>query len=352
MAKGSNPDVTPETSSVPAVDAAPPAPPRGIDRLVALVADDLAAVNKTIVARMDSPVKLIPQLASYLTQAGGKRLRPLLTLGCARLCGYEGGMRHVELAACVEFIHTATLLHDDVVDESSLRRGRESANAVWGNKPSVLVGDFLFSRAFELMVEDGSLAVLATLSRASSVIAEGEVLQLLTSNDLETDEAAYMEVIERKTAALFAAAARLGGLVADRPMEEVTALETYGQHLGIAFQIVDDVLDYSARQEALGKTVGDDFLDGKVTLPVVLAYAAGDETERAFWRRCLEDQEIGDDDLAQAMTLMTRHGTLEASLERARGHARTAEQALSRFPEGSVRTALMEAVRFSVDRAA
>ena len=220
--------------------------------------------------------------------AGGKRLRPLLTLAATKLCGYTGE-RHVKLATCVEFIHTATLLHDDVVDDSELRRGQSSANAIWGNQSSVLVGDFLFSRAFELMVEDGSLKVLQILSRASAVIAEGEVHQLLTSNDTETSEAQYLEVIQAKTAELFAAAARIGAVVADRPDVEEEALRAYGLNLGIAFQLIDDVLDYSARQAELGKTVGDDFREGKITLPVILAFRRGDDGERAFggerWRR-------------------------------------------------------------------
>src|SRR4051812_36582892 len=230
---------------------------------------------------MHSPVALIPQLAGHIVAAGGKRLRPMLTLAAARMCGYRptDGVRprHVSLAAAVEFIHTATLLHDDVVDGSDLRRGLATANSVWGNKPSVLVGDFLFSRAFQLMVEDGSLKVLAILSHASAVIAEGEVLQLVTSNDTTTDEEAYLAVIRAKTAQLFAAAAKIGAVVCDRPEAEELALESYGRNLGIAFQLVDDMLDYSADEAALGKTIGDDFREGKITLPIVLAFARCDE---------------------------------------------------------------------------
>ena len=219
----------------------------------------------------------------------------MMTLAAARLCGYEGS-RHIALAACVEFIHTATLLHDDVVDESDLRRGLASANAVWGNQASVLVGDFLFSRAFELMVDDGCLRVLKVLSKASSVIAEGEVQQLTTSNNTDTGETAYLEVIGSKTAKLFAAACRIGAIVAERPKVEEDALETFGMNLGITFQLVDDSLDYSAKQSTLGKTIGDDFKEGKITLPVILAFRRGDDTERKFWRRTLEDQtqESGD----------------------------------------------------------
>src|SRR5580698_10167163 len=236
---------------------------------------------------MQSPVALIPQLAGHIVASGGKRLRPMLTLGCARLCGYRG-TRHVAIAAVVEFIHTATLLHDDVVDASDLRRGRDTANAVWGNKPAVLVGDFLFARAFQLMVEDGSLRILEILSRAASVIAEGEVHQLMTANDTTTTEEAYLAVIEAKTAALFAAASRVGAVLAERPLDDELALERFGHNLGVAYQLIDDMLDFSAHQTELGKNVGDDFRDGKITLPIVIAFARGDADERAFWRRTLE----------------------------------------------------------------
>ena len=256
--------------------SSPRAAPTGatkLEAIQALVEADMGLVNRLIVARLDSPISLIPQLAGHLVAAGGKRVRPMLTLIAAQLCGYRGG-RHVPLAAAVEFIHTATLLHDDVVDESGLRRGLATANAIWGNKPSVLVGDFLFSRAFQLMVEDGSLEVLAILANASAVIAEGEVAQLMTANDAETTEARYLEVITAKTATLFAAAAQIGAVVGERPRAEVEALRRYGENLGIAFQLIDDVLDYSAREVVLGKSIGDDFRDGKITLPVVLAFAA------------------------------------------------------------------------------
>jgi len=293
------------------------APRPSLEGLTSLVADDMRRVNELIVQRMHSPVSLIPQLAGHIVAAGGKRLRPMLTLAAARLCGYSGD-RHFGLAAAVEFIHTATLLHDDVVDESGLRRGRETANAIWGNKASVLVGDFLFTRAFQLMVECGSLEVLAILSRASAVIAEGEVSQLTTSNDTTTTEQAYLDVIRGKTAELFAAAARVGGVIAGRPRAECDALESYGMNLGIAFQLVDDALDYSAKQVELGKTIGDDFREGKLTLPVILAFMRGDESERTFWRRVLEDQDQRDGDLDDAVRLMERHGTLAGTLARAR----------------------------------
>jgi len=334
--------------------AAPPSSKAALDALLDLVGDDLSRVNQTIVDRMHSPIALIPQLAGHLVAAGGKRLRPLLTLGSAKLCDYQGD-RHIVLAACIEFLHTATLLHDDVVDESDKRRGRDTANALWGNKPSVLVGDFLFSRSFELMVEDGSLEIMATLSRASGVIAEGEIHQLLTANNIETTEDAYIEVVGAKTAALFAASTRIGAVVADRPAEEKDALEAYGRNLGIAFQIADDFLDYSAREADLGKSIGDDFRDGKLTLPVIHAIAQGDDEERAFWKRCLEDQDFTDEDgiadLAQAMTLLKKHGSLDETVRRAHEYAEGARRALDIFPDGAVKDVLVGIVDFSVERA-
>lgn len=318
--------------------------------LSALVGDDLKHVNALILRRMDSPVALIPQVAGHIIAAGGKRLRPMLTLASARMCGY-GGKRHVALAACVEFIHTATLLHDDVVDASDLRRGLATANSVWGNKSSVLVGDFLFSRAFQIMVEDGSLEVLRILANASAVIAEGEVLQLTTANDTETTENAYLEVIRAKTATLFAAACRVGAVVADRPRVEADALDSFGLNLGIAFQLVDDMLDYAADQRTLGKSVGDDFRDGKITLPVVLAFLRGDDEERRFWRRVMEDQEQTEDDLAHAIQLMEKHGSLRDTVERARHYGAIARDALGLFADGPEKRALIELIQFAIHRA-
>jgi len=317
--------------------------------LAALVDEDLKKVNELILRHMDSPVVLIPQLAGHIIAAGGKRLRPMLTLASSKLCGYTG-KRHIGLAACVEFIHTATLLHDDVVDESDLRRGLKSANAVWGNKASVLVGDFLFSRSFELMVADGSLEVLGILSRASSVIAEGEVMQLITANDTETGEAAYLDVIKAKTAKLFAAACRLGAVVAERPKVEEDALETFGTNLGIAFQLIDDVLDYSAKQATLGKTVGDDFTEGKITLPVILAFHRGSENERNFWRRCLEDLKREDGDLERAIELMEKHNALADSVERARHYSAIARDALGIFGDSPEKAALIELIDACIER--
>ncbi|MGQ0663155.1 MAG: polyprenyl synthetase family protein [Pseudomonadota bacterium] len=317
--------------------------------LIALVGEELRQVNELIGQRMHSPVALIPELAGHIVAAGGKRLRPLLTLASARLCGYSG-RRHIPLAACVEFIHTATLLHDDVVDASDLRRGLSTANAVWGNKASVLVGDFLFSRAFQLMVEDGSLAVLSILANASATIAEGEVMQLMTANDTETSERAYLEVIKAKTATLFAAGCRVGAVIAARPKAEEDALDSYGLNLGIAFQMVDDVLDYAAHQATLGKTVGDDFHDGKVTLPVVLAFLRGDAEERRFWRRTLEAQDRKEGDLDHAIALMEKHGSLKDSVARARHYGAIARDALGLFSDSSAKRALVELSEFAVDR--
>jgi octaprenyl-diphosphate synthase len=324
-------------------------PTATLDRLTALLEADLARVNSLILSRMQSPVALIPQLAGHIIAAGGKRLRPMLTLATSRMCGYRGE-RHIALAAAVEFIHTATLLHDDVVDASDLRRGLATANAVWGNKPSVLVGDFLFSRAFELMVEDGSLRVLDILSKASAVIAEGEVLQLVTSNDVATTEAAYLEVINAKTAQLFAAASRIGAVLGECSAAEEEALEAFGRNLGIAFQLIDDMLDYSAHQAELGKTVGDDFRDGKITLPVVLALKAADERERRFWHRTLEEMDQKEEDLPRAIELMRQHGTLNATLERAREYGATARRALAPFRKGPERDALDEVIDFCLAR--
>jgi len=320
-----------------------------LDQLGALVSDDLQAVNEAIVRRMDSPVQLIPQLAGYIVASGGKRLRPILTLASARLCGHAGS-RHIGLAAAVEFIHTATLLHDDVVDESGLRRGKASANDVFGNQASVLVGDFLFARAFQLMVEDGSLDVLRILSEASATIVEGEVLQLAAVGDAQTSEDTYLQIIRSKTAALFSAACRIGAVVADRDKADEDALGEYGTQLGIAFQLVDDVLDYSARQARLGKTVGDDFQDGKFTLPVVLAYARGDETERAFWHRTLVDQQSREGDLDQAIALLDRHDALADTVDRAQAAGAKAKASLDRFPDGIVRQALLDTVDFCIGR--
>jgi octaprenyl-diphosphate synthase len=319
------------------------------DALTAIVADDMALVNQLILKRMESPVVLIPQLAGHVISAGGKRLRPMLTLASAKLCGYQGE-RHVTLATCIEFIHTATLLHDDVVDKSKLRRGLETANSVWGNQASVLVGDFLFSRSFELMVEDGSVKIMGILASASARLAEGEVMQLLTSNDTQTGESAYLDVIKAKTAQLFAAACRLGAVVADRPSVEEEGLEAFGMNLGVAFQLIDDVLDYSAKQATLGKAVGDDFREGKITLPVILAFRRGDDEERDFWRRTLSELEQNDGDLEHAIALMQKHQSLDDTVDRARHYGAMARDSLGIFPTSETKDAMISLINFCIER--
>jgi octaprenyl-diphosphate synthase len=323
-----------------------------LEPLLAICADDMLRIDREILARMRSPVALIPELANHLVGAGGKRMRPLLTVAAARLCGYPGDdERHIKLATCVEFIHSATLLHDDVVDASGLRRGKPSANSVWGDKASVLVGDFLFTRSFELMVDVGSLDILGVLSRASSTIAEGEVLQLVSQRNMSTPEATYLEIIKAKTAKLFAAAAEVGAMVAGRNGPERVALESYGMNLGIAFQLVDDALDYSGREAALGKSIGDDFREGKITLPVILSFLRGGKVEREFWKRTIETLEQRDGDLAQAQTLLERHGAIADTLERARHYGAMARDALGLFPDSELKAALLEAVDFAIARA-
>lgn len=321
-----------------------------LDPLLALVASDMNGVNAVILERMQSKVALIPELAGHLIGGGGKRMRPMLTLACAALLGYSG-TRHYKLAAAVEFIHTATLLHDDVVDGSGMRRGKRTANLIWGNPASVLVGDFLFSRAFELMVEDGSLRVLRILSHASAVIAEGEVDQLTAQRRIETGEDHYLEIISAKTAALFAAACRVSPVVAEASEDAEEALEAYGKNLGIAFQLSDDVIDYASDSATMGKGVGDDFRDGKMTLPVILAYARSEEEDRAFWRTAIGGERTSDDDLAHATRLLRDTDALADTLERARQYARRAIDALAMFPASKAKSALTEAAEFAVSRA-
>jgi octaprenyl-diphosphate synthase len=321
-----------------------------LDPLMALVAGDMNGVNAVILERMQSKVALIPELAGHLIAGGGKRMRPMLTLACAALLGYPG-TRHHKLAAAVEFIHTATLLHDDVVDGSGMRRGKRTANLIWGNPASVLVGDFLFSRAFELMVEDGSLRVLRILSHASAVIAEGEVDQLTAQRRIETDEDHYLEIISAKTAALFAAACRVSPVIAEASEEAELALECYGRNLGIAFQLSDDVIDYASDAATMGKGVGDDFRDGKMTLPVILGYARGGDEDRTFWRAAIGGERASDEDLAQAIGLLRDTDALADTLERARQYARRAIDALAIFPGGKAKAALIEAAEFAVSRA-
>jgi octaprenyl-diphosphate synthase len=318
--------------------------------LIALTAGDMNGVNAVILERMQSKVALIPELAGHLIAGGGKRMRPMLTLAAASLLSYTG-TRHHKLAAAVEFIHTATLLHDDVVDGSGLRRGKRTANLIWGNPASVLVGDFLFSRAFELMVEDGSLKVLKILSHASAVIAEGEVEQLTAQRQIDTGEEQYLDIIGAKTAALFAAACRIAPVVAEAGEDFELALERYGRNLGIAFQLSDDVIDYSSDSETMGKGVGDDFRDGKMTLPVILAYSRGSASERAFWKAAISGERVSDEDLAEAIGLLRAADALSETVERARHYGRRAIDALAGFPPGKAKSALIEAADFAVARA-
>ena len=321
-----------------------------LEPLLQLTAGDMNAVNAVILDRMQSKVGLIPELAGHLIAGGGKRMRPMLTLASAALCGYPG-TRHHKLSAAVEFIHTATLLHDDVVDGSGMRRGKTTANLIWGNPASVLVGDFLFSRAFELMVEDGSLKVLKILSHASAVIAEGEVDQLTAQRRIDTGEDHYLAIIAAKTAALFAAACKIAPVVAEAGDEAEGALETFGRNLGIAFQLVDDAIDYSSDAATMGKGQGDDFRDGKMTLPVILAYARGSDSERAFWAAAMAGTRASDDDLADAIKLVRSSGALADTMERARLYARRAIDALAPFPAGRAKAAMVEAAEFAVARA-
>lgn len=324
--------------------------PASLESLRILVEEDLQAVNQVILQHARSHVDMIPQLAQHVIASGGKRLRPMLTLACSRLCGYEGENRHVRLAAAVEFIHTATLLHDDVVDDSHLRRGLATANELWGNKASVLVGDYLLSQAFRLMVYDGSLEILDILSGASAVIAEGEVLQLATTHAPESTVKDYLAVISGKTAALFAAACEVGAEVAGKP-EYRHAMREFGQNLGIAFQITDDTLDYAADQAKLGKTVGDDFREGKVTLPVIIARQRGNEEERAFWQRTLGEGNQQEGDLEKALELLEHHDALAESLQMGAQYAEQAREALEQLPVRPERAALEEAVQFCLERA-
>ncbi len=321
-----------------------------IERLSRLVHADLERVNALILARTGSEVAMIPEVANHLISSGGKRLRPMLTLATAAFTGYSG-VGHIKLAAAVEFMHTATLLHDDVVDESELRRGKLAARMVWGNEASVLVGDFLLGQAFKMMVEVASLRALEILSTAAAVIAEGEVMQLAAAKKLDTTEDAYLAVIRSKTAELFAAACEVGPVLAGRPKAEQAACRSFGMNLGVAFQLIDDALDYGGSRARLGKNVGDDFREGKITLPVILAFRRGNEEERAFWRRALEAGEVSDQNLEQAVGMLSRHRALEDTIERARHYGAIAKDALALFPDGEGKRALLEVVDFCVARA-
>ena len=319
-------------------------------QLADLVAPDMERVNTTILTRTGSEVTMIPEVANHLISSGGKRLRPMLTLAMAKLAGYSGD-GHIKFAAAVEFMHTATLLHDDVVDESDMRRGKLAARMLWGNEASVLVGDFLLGQAFKMMVEVGNLHALDILSSAAAVIAEGEVMQLGAAKNTATNEDEYMAVIRAKTAELFAAACEVGPALAGKEKAELAACRSFGMNLGIAFQLIDDALDYGGKSAKLGKNVGDDFREGKITLPVVLSFRRGTQSERAFWDRTLGKGEIADGDLDTALAMMAKHHAIEDTVGRARHYGAIATDALALVPPSAVKTALEEAVAFCIARA-
>lgn len=318
--------------------------------LMQLVENDMKRVNTLILSKTGSDVQMIPEVAKHLIDSGGKRLRPMITLAAAQMCGYEGD-GHVTLAASVEFMHTATLLHDDVVDQSDMRRGKLAARMLWGNEASVLVGDFLLGQAFRMMVDVGSLKALDVLSHAATVIAEGEVLQLQTAQNLETTEDEYLEVIRSKTAALFAAAAEVGPIIANSPASHINALRSYGNNLGLAFQLIDDALDYGGNAGDLGKNTGDDFREGKVTLPVLLAYRRGSQEERQFWHDAVVDGKTDEERLQKALEILVRHDAISDTVARARHYVEMARDALGTMPDSDHKDALIEVLEFCVSRA-
>jgi octaprenyl-diphosphate synthase len=325
-------------------------PSQSLAPLLDLVDEDMNAINRIILDKAVSDVELIPELTHHLVNSGGKRLRPMLAIAASKLCGYRG-QGHVRTAAAIEFMHTATLLHDDVVDESDTRRGRKTARLIWGNQATVLVGDFLLGQAFRMLVDVGSLPVLRILSNAAATIAEGEVMQLAAAKNTATTEDAYLAIIDSKTAALFAAAAEVGGAISNRPADEQAALRSYGRNLGLAFQLVDDALDYSGDSARLGKSVGDDFREGKITLPVILSFRRGNDRDREFWNRTIVEGKIDDGDLEHAIGLMKKHKSIDATLERARSYGAIARDALAIFPESTERSAMQDVIDFCIARA-
>jgi octaprenyl-diphosphate synthase len=324
-------------------------PAENLKPLMDLVAGDMEGINRIILDKAVSEVDLIPQLAHHLIDSGGKRLRPMLTLAASKLCDYPG-KGHIRVAAAVEFMHTATLLHDDVVDESGLRRGKKTARMIWGNQASVLVGDFLLGQAFRMLVDVGSLPVLKILSNAAAIIAEGEVMQLAAAKNTATTEDEYLAIINAKTAALFSAAAEVGAAIVNRAAPEQAALKSYGRNLGLAFQLVDDALDYSGDSAHLGKAVGDDFREGKITLPVILSFRRGSDGERRFWKKTIVDSNVEPGDLEHAVGLMKRHKAIEATFERARSFGAVARDALAIFPDRAEKSAMEQVIDFCVQR--
>lgn len=317
--------------------------------LIDLTRPDMDRVNQLILSKAGSDVEMIPEVANHLISSGGKRLRPMLTLAAAAMFDYRGD-GHIKLATSVEFMHTATLLHDDVVDESDLRRGKSTARMIWGNQASVLVGDFLLGQAFKMMVDVGSLDALDVLSHAAAVIAEGEVLQLSVAKNMETTEDDYLAVIRAKTAALFSAAAEVGPIIAGTGKAERDALRSYGANLGLAFQLVDDVLDYGGTAQNLGKNVGDDFREGKITLPVVLSYRRGSDADRTFWRAAIEDGLNDDAALDKALTLIARTNALNDTILRAEHYGAIARDALAPMAETPGKAALLKVIDFCISR--
>ncbi len=324
-------------------------PQTSINRLLGLVKDDMEGLNRIIIEKSKSEVERIPEIAHHLIDSGGKRLRPILTIATAQMLGYQA-KDHIKLAASVEFLHTATLLHDDVVDESDKRRGKQAARLIWGNLASVLVGDYLLGQAFKMMVEVGSLEALDILSSAAATIAEGEVLQIIIAKNTDTTEDKYLTVINAKTAALFSAAAEIGAVIGEANDTQKAAFKSYGKNLGIAFQLIDDALDYSGDEKSLGKAVGDDFREGKITLPIVLSYRRGNEAEREFWHRTIQNGELVDGDLEKAIALIKKHDAITDTIKRARHYGSMAIDALAIFPESEHKKALMETVEFCISR--
>jgi octaprenyl-diphosphate synthase len=321
-----------------------------LDRLLAATADEMGKVNALILSRAESHVEMVPQLARYLIEAGGKRLRPMLTVAAALLFGKTDGAQ-TNYAAAVEFMHNATLLHDDVVDDSDMRRGRPAARIIWGNPASVLVGDFLLGQAFLMMVETGKLDALGVLAKAATIIAEGEVFQLSKARDVTTSEADYGEVIKAKTATLFQAAAEVGAIAGGADEAGRAAMRDYGLELGLAFQIVDDVLDYRGESGAMGKNTGDDLREGKMTLPVILTLKDANPAEREIIAGCLGKPDATEAALAQVVAIMERHGALSRSVDQARAHVERARAALETLPHGEMRTILSDIAEFYVSRA-
>ncbi len=320
-----------------------------LELLSHMLAPDMAEVDKLILQNMQSDVPIIPKLAQYLISAGGKRIRPLLTLASTALFNGDMGKSY-HLAAAVEFIHSATLLHDDVVDESNERRGQKAANLIFGNQASVLVGDFLFSKSFQMMVESGSLEILSILSNAAAIIAQGEVLQLCATNDIETKMPVYLEIVESKTAALFAASCEVGAVLSHQDAKTVKAMRDYGTLLGTAFQIIDDALDYAADQKKLGKEIGDDFREGKITAPIIYALENASKEEREFWRRTLGHQDQKDGDFDTAMEIIARHNALDKTIELAKEYASRARLAMSLLPDSKLKTLLCDLTSYTITR--